>query len=84
MALSIKNEQADALARELAALTGESLTEAVVLSLRERLERKRAVQDHRPLADRLMEIGRGCSALPLLDARTADEILGYNQLGLPT
>ncbi|MCB9530155.1 MAG: type II toxin-antitoxin system VapB family antitoxin, partial [Myxococcales bacterium] len=39
MALSIKNDEADRLARELAALTGESLTEAVVVSLRERLAR---------------------------------------------
>lgn len=84
MALSIKNEEADALARELAALTGESLTDAVVQSLRERLERKRAVVDSRPLADRLMEIGRGCAALPLMDARTPDEILGYDRHGLAT
>ena len=83
VALSIKNDEADALARELAALTGESLTKAVVLSLRERLDRKRAASDRRPLADRLMEIGRACAALPLLDARTPDEILGYDQHGLP-
>jgi antitoxin VapB len=84
MALSIKNEEADKLARELAALTGESLTEAVVLSLRERLERKRAHQDNRPLAERLMEIGRHYSSLPILDDRTPDEILGYDENGLPT
>lgn len=40
MALSIKHPEADRLARELAAHTGESLTEAVVQSLRERLLRE--------------------------------------------
>ncbi|GMV43341.1 MAG: antitoxin VapB [Myxococcales bacterium] len=84
MALSIKNDEADKLARELAALTGESLTEAVVLSLRERLARKRAQRDNRPLAERLMEIGRQCASLPLLDDRAPDEILGYDESGLPT
>lgn len=84
MALSINNDEADKLARELAALTGESLTEAVVLSLRERLARKRAQRDNRPLAERLMEIGRQCASLPLLDDRAPDEILGYDESGLPT
>lgn len=84
MALSIKNDEADKLARELADLTGESLTEAVVLSLRERLARKRAQRDNRPLAERLMEIGRQCASLPLLDDRAPDEILGYDECGLPT
>ncbi len=84
MALSIKNDEADRLARELAELTGESLTETVVLSLRERLERKRAAKDNRPLAERLMEIGRRCARRPRLDTRTPDEILGYDENGLPT
>lgn len=84
MALSIKNDEADRLARELAELTGESITEAILLSLRERLERKRAVRDNRPLADRLMEIGQHCASLPVVDDRTPDEILGYDDNGLPT
>lgn len=41
MALSIKTEEADRLARELSRLTGETMTEAVTKSLRERLERER-------------------------------------------
>lgn len=84
MALSIKNEDADRLVRELAALTGESLTEAVVVSLSERLARQRAAHDRRPLQQRLEEIGRHFRALPVLDARTADQILGYDDNGLPT
>ena len=84
MALSIKNDEADRLARDLTTLTGETLTEAVVVSLRERLERKRAQKDNRPLADRLMEIGRRCASLPVLDDRTPNEILGYDENGLPS
>ena len=42
MALSIKSDEADQLARELAAETGETLTEAVVIALRERLDREHA------------------------------------------
>lgn len=84
MALSIKNDDADRLARELTELTGESLTEAVIISLRERLERKRAQKDNRPMAERLMEIGRHYSSLPVLDDRTPDEIIGYDDNGLPT
>ena len=84
MALSIKNEEADRMARELTELTGETLTEAVVVSLRERLERKRAQKDNRPLSERIMEIGRRCARRPRLDSRTPDEILGYDENGLPT
>jgi antitoxin VapB len=42
MALSIKTDQADRLARDLARLTGETMTEAVTVALRERLSRERA------------------------------------------
>jgi hypothetical protein len=30
-----------------------------------------------------MEIGRHCAALPLLDARRPDEIMGYDENGVP-
>ena len=84
MALSIKNEEADALARRLAELTGESLTEVVVISLRERLDRKQAEVDSRPLADRVQEIGRRFRERPRVEGLTADELLGYDEHGLPT
>lgn len=83
MALSIKDPDADRLARELAARTGETLTEAIVTSLRERLERERKKARRRTLADDLGEIGRRCAALPVIDERTAEEILGYDRRGLP-
>jgi antitoxin VapB len=83
MALSIKDPEVDALARELAARTGVSITEAVLVALREQLARERAkALAGIDLAEALMEIGRRCAALPLLDDRPPDEIL-YDEHGLP-
>ncbi|HVA62472.1 MAG TPA: type II toxin-antitoxin system VapB family antitoxin [Terriglobales bacterium] len=82
MALCIKDAEADRLARRLARATGESLTTAVTTALRERLRRLEGRTPLR-LRDELMEIGRHCAALPELDARGADEILGYDEHGLP-
>jgi antitoxin VapB len=84
VALSIKNDEADRRARELAGITGESLTEAVVQALRERLQRKRARETATPLAERLLRIGRACAGHDLLDERAPDEVLGYDENGLPT
>jgi antitoxin VapB len=84
MALTIKNAEADRLARALAQRTGETLTEAVISALRERLEREmRKEQSIESLIEDVMEIGRHCSALPLLDPRRTDEILVYDKNGLP-
>jgi antitoxin VapB len=83
MPLSIKHDEADRLARELAHLTGESITDTVLKSLRERLHRQRATGDRKRLRDDLLEIGRRCAALPVKDRRTADEILGYDKHGAP-
>ena len=78
MPLNIRNAKTHSLARELAALTGESITKAVHVAIRERVQRVRARQTaRRRLADRLDEIGRHCAALPVLRSRTVDEILGY-------
>ena len=85
MALSIKMPEADRLARRLAATTGETITIAVLLALRERLEKEeRKRRTNRSLAAELMEIGRHCSSLPVLDPRSSDEILGYDENGLPS
>lgn len=84
MALSIKDREAERLARAVAALTGETLTQAVIVALRERLEReeRRTTADN-GLLEEVLEIGRYCAALPVLDQRTADEILGYDEAGVP-
>lgn len=83
MALSIKHPEADRLARELAARTGESLTEAVVVALRERLARETGRARAIPLREELAAIRRRCAALPVIDDRPADQILGYDERGLP-
>lgn len=84
MALSIKHPEADRLARELAARTGETLTEAVVMALRERLARTVGRTQVVPLREELAAIRRRCAALPVLDDRTAESILGYDDRGLPS
>jgi len=83
MAFSIKDDRADRLARELAKATGESLTTAVTRALAERLERVRRRPRGRRLADELDDIAKRCAALPVLDDRTPDEIVGYDQYGIP-
>lgn len=83
MALSIKDPEADRLARELAARTGETLTEVVVVALRERLARVTGRSRVASLRDELATIRARCAALPVLDTRTDNEILGYDDRGLP-
>ena len=83
MALNIRNEETEQLAEVLAKLTGETKTEAVTQALRDRLARVRRERSRRRLADELDEIARHCARLPVLDARTSDEILGYDEHGLP-
>ena len=84
MPLSIKNAEADRLARELANTTGESLTQAVIRALRERLLRERGRTRGVSLTEELRSIRKRCSVLPVLDDRTPDEILGYDENGLPS
>lgn len=83
MALNIRNPEAEKLAEALARLTGETKTEAVTLALRDRLTRVRRERANRPLADELDDIARQCARLPVRDGRPAEEVLGYDQNGLP-
>jgi antitoxin VapB len=84
VALNIRNTEVERLATELADLTGETKTEAVRHALAERLERLQRERVGHHLADELDEIARACAALPVLDRRPADEILGYDDAGLPS
>jgi antitoxin VapB len=84
MALNIKDPATERSVRELAALTGETVTMAVRRAAEERLAHVRRTRSGRSLKDELMEIAERCSSLPDLDTRTADEILGYDEDGLPT
>lgn len=83
MALSIKDPEADRLAREVTARTGETLTQAIVVALKERLARLRGRARRRPLRNELRDIGQRCASLPTIDGRSDDEILGYDERGLP-
>ncbi len=83
MPLNIKNQPTEHAVRELASLTGESVTTAVRRAAEERLHRLRRTRAGGSLAAELVAIGRRCAALPDLDRRTPDEILGYDEHGLP-
>lgn len=84
MALNIKDPETDRLARSLAAATGETITTAVATALRERLERIEGTFAADMLVVELDGIAARCAALPLLDTRPQDAILGYDEHGLPT
>ena len=83
MAINIKSIQAERLAREVAAKTGESLTGAIQRALEERLERLKQQRRSQIVLSQLEDILRRVDRLPILDSRTPDEILGYDELGLP-
>jgi antitoxin VapB len=85
MALSLKDPETDALARQVARLTGESLTEAVRTALRERLRNEQLKRGRKPFDRAQIEalIDR-FAALPVLDNRSEDEILGYDEHGIPS
>jgi len=83
MPLSIKSYETERLAREIAARTGESLTGAIQTALQERLERLSRPQQNRNVTNQLREILRRVDRLPVLDSRSPDEIVGYDENGLP-
>jgi antitoxin VapB len=83
MGMNIKNEEAYRLTKELAQLTGESLTTAITEAVRERLNRIRRERGV-DLAEHLLAIGRDCAAHLKEPFRTInhDEML-YDKQGLP-
>lgn len=83
MSLNIKDPETDALARALAQETGESITTAARIAIEERLARVRAQRTAAPAQDLRAIIERG-RARETLDARSVEEILGYDDLGLPS
>ena len=83
MPLSIRNRRAEQLAREVAAETGESMTQAVIHALEEHLQRTRGRRRATDLFDEIMEVSSRCHALPDKDPRSADQILGYDESGAP-
>jgi len=83
MPLNIKDPATEASVRELAVLTAETVTMAVRRAAEERLQRVRRERGGRSLAEDILEIGRRCAALPNHDRRSADEIIGHDEHGLP-
>jgi antitoxin VapB len=81
MAMNIKDPDVHELARRLAERKGTTLTHAVKLALEEALAR--TGRDGDQVRERLDAISRHCAALQIEDARSADEILGYDDHGLP-
>ena len=83
MALSIKSVETECLAREIADKTGETLTGAIQKSLEERLARLKRTRANQNLMMQLQDILHRVDQLPVLDPRPPDEILGYDENGLP-
>ena len=83
MAMSIKSIAVERLAREVSSKTGESLTGAGQKALEERLERLNRERRGQTVMSQLEEILRRVDQLPILDSRTPDEIVGYDERGLP-
>jgi len=83
MALNIKHPEADRLARILAAKTGETITDAVIEALRERLQRQEGRSAWPSLKEELLAIADRFAALPDRDTRSPEEIIGFDEHGIP-
>jgi antitoxin VapB len=84
MALNIKNEETEKLARELARRRGQGITEVLTDVLRREVERERRrlrPDEIEARMRRIDEIVKRYNSLPLLDTRSDDEIIGYNEQG---
>lgn len=83
MAISIKSIETERLARKVAEQTGDSLTGAIQKSLQEKLERLKSQRRRQIVLDQLRDILHRVDQMPVLDPRTPDEIVGYDENGLP-
>jgi len=81
MAINIKNQKAENLAKQLAEKTGETITDTIIHALEDRLERVEGSRTTPDLVNEIMAIASRCSAMPIHDNRTPEEILGYSKTG---
>jgi len=81
MALSIRNDMAEKLARAVANETGETLTQAITHALEERWARLKGRKTVPDLQEKILNISRRCRQLPDQNVSTPEEILGYDQNG---
>lgn len=84
MPISIKNAETEDLAREVAGLTGQSLTDAIRIALLEKRERVREARRGRSLTDDLNAIALRCAQRPTISSLSEDDILGYDEFGIPS
>jgi antitoxin VapB len=82
MALSIKNARAERLAKELARESGTTVTSSVIDALEQALLRVRGRKTAPSVREAILEVSERCAALPDIDKRTPEEILGYDQRGV--
>jgi len=80
MALNIKSDRADHLARRVAQQTGETITQAVIVALEERLQRLERPHDQVRRAE-LRRIVEEAHKVAVRDHPPLDEIVGYNEHG---
>ena len=83
MPLNIKDSETHALEKRLASLTGESLTQAVKQAIQEKLAQVEKNRGVIRLADELDQIALNCAGLPHRDRRSAEQIIDYDERGLP-
>jgi antitoxin VapB len=83
MPITIKNDEVERLVREVAREEQTSLTEAIHSALKLQLAQSRGKRRQPALQEILLSISARCAALPDLDKRSADEILGYDETGVP-
>jgi antitoxin VapB len=82
MALSLKNAELEKLARRRAKRRGETLTEAILSALKES-ERGAPGAQRKKMAEQLSRLVADVARLPVLSTRSEDEILGYDEHGVP-
>ncbi len=82
MPINIKDADTDAKVRELAALTGESITDAVRIAIEQRLRRE-SPRRRAGVATRLLALGASLSVRPRLLEGDADAAIGYDMYGAP-
>ena len=85
VSLNLKNEETERLARELARRTGESLTRAVTVAIKERLERQEKSKDQETRLEWLNRISKETAAI-MNDGRSSKELIDElydDETGLP-
>jgi antitoxin VapB len=81
MAITIDNPEVEETLKALSAATGEPLDVSVTIAVRERLDRVTKRKGHE-LLEAIRDIQDRVAAMPELDPRPADEIIGYNEFGM--